>query len=176
MSETRTTTGSPSSGFRLGVYVFKDAEIVDFTAPYGVFSVARRFDPDLDVQLTSVCTGSSVYGRMGLLDGLAATNRKEPDGWRRPGGGRPRSIAWQRVLPPAGSAARASSIADGSITAGGIGSDMEIGFHLLRRAGYGEHLLAGIAPVMEYRGAYEVYREHVEMASGGAARIAGAVV
>src|SRR6185437_6882784 len=29
--------------------------------------------------LTSVCTGSWVYAKMGLLDGLAATNRKEPD-------------------------------------------------------------------------------------------------
>ena len=29
-------------GFRLGVYVFKDAEIVDFAASHGVFSVARR--------------------------------------------------------------------------------------------------------------------------------------
>jgi len=127
-------------GFRLGIYVFKDAEIVDYAAPYGVFSVARRFDPELDafliadamrpVQtqagftvlpnyafadlpamdaflipggfgtrqelhnrrlhgfidalpesclLTSVCTGSWIYGRMGLLDGLSATNRKEPD-------------------------------------------------------------------------------------------------
>src|SRR5512139_3937868 len=127
-------------GFRLGIYVFKDAEIVDFAAPYGVFSVARRYDPELDaflvadalrpVQaqagftvlpnysfsdepamdaflvpggsgtrqevhnrrlhafiralpqetlLTSVCTGSWVYGAMGLLDGLPATNRKEPD-------------------------------------------------------------------------------------------------
>ena len=28
-------------GFRLGVYVFKDAEIVDYAAPHGVFSVAR---------------------------------------------------------------------------------------------------------------------------------------
>src|SRR4051812_14642279 len=36
-------------GFRLGIYVFKDAEILDFAAPYGVFSVARRFDPELDV-------------------------------------------------------------------------------------------------------------------------------
>ena len=35
-----------TSGFRLGIYVFKDAEIVDFAAPYGVFSVARRFDPE----------------------------------------------------------------------------------------------------------------------------------
>ena len=129
-----------TAGFRLGIYVFKDAEIVDFAAPYGVFSVARRFDPELDafliadatrpVQaqagftvlpnysfsdrpamdaflipggfgtrqemhnrrlhefipslpettlLTSVCTGSWIYGVMGLLDGVTATNRKEPD-------------------------------------------------------------------------------------------------
>ncbi len=39
------------AGFRLGVYVVKDAEIVDFAAPYGVFSVARRFDPELDAFL-----------------------------------------------------------------------------------------------------------------------------
>jgi len=128
------------AGFRLGVYVFKDAEVIDFAAPYGVFSVARRFDPELDafliadaarpVQtqagltvlpnysfhdgpamdafripggfgtrqemhnrqlhafvralppstlLTSVCTGSWIYGRMGLLDDICATNRKERD-------------------------------------------------------------------------------------------------
>lgn len=36
-------------GLRLGIYIFKDAEIIDFAAPYGVFSVARRLDPDLDV-------------------------------------------------------------------------------------------------------------------------------
>src|SRR5829696_8125864 len=40
-------------GFRLGIYVFKDAEIVDFAAPYGVFSVARRYDPDLDAFLVT---------------------------------------------------------------------------------------------------------------------------
>ena len=39
------------AGFRLGVYIFKDAEVVDFAAPYGVFSVARRFDPELDAFL-----------------------------------------------------------------------------------------------------------------------------
>ena len=39
------------SGFRLGIYVCKDAEIVDYAAPHGVFSVARRFDPDLDAFL-----------------------------------------------------------------------------------------------------------------------------
>jgi len=40
-----------TSGFRLGIYVFKDAEIVDFAAPHGVFSVARRLDPELDAFL-----------------------------------------------------------------------------------------------------------------------------
>jgi len=35
----------------LGIYVFKDAEIVDFAAPHGVFSVARRYDPELDAFL-----------------------------------------------------------------------------------------------------------------------------
>ena len=35
-------------GFRLGIYMCKDLEIVDFAAPYGVFSVARRLDPELD--------------------------------------------------------------------------------------------------------------------------------
>src|SRR6266542_2995361 len=39
------------AGFRLGIYVFKDAEIVDFAVPHGVFSVARRFDPELDAFL-----------------------------------------------------------------------------------------------------------------------------
>jgi hypothetical protein len=55
-------------GFSLGIYVFKDAEIVDFAAHHSVISVARRFDAELDAFLI-----------MGLLDGLAATNRKEPD-------------------------------------------------------------------------------------------------
>ena len=41
------------SGFRLGIYVFKDAEIVDFAAPHGVFSVARRFDPELEAFLVA---------------------------------------------------------------------------------------------------------------------------
>jgi putative intracellular protease/amidase len=39
------------AGFRLGIYVCKDAEIVDFAAPHGVFSVARRLYPELDAFL-----------------------------------------------------------------------------------------------------------------------------
>ena len=212
------------NGFRLGVYVFKDAEIVDFTAPYGVFSVARRFDPELDafliadaarpVQaqagftvlpnysfqdrpamdaflipggfgtrqemhnrrlhefvrslpeatvLTSVCTGSWVYGRMGLLDGLRATNRKEPDRLEASGFGK---VPIDRLaeIAPACCISRARVVDSGRIvTAGGIASGMELGLHLLRRAGYSEQVLAEIARVVEYRRAYELYREDTEI-------------
>jgi transcriptional regulator GlxA family with amidase domain len=212
------------NGFRLGIYVFKDAEIVDFAAPYGVFSVARRFDPELDafliadaarpVQaqagftvlpnysfqdrpamdaflipggfgtrqemhngrlhefirslpdatlLTSVCTGSWVYGRMGLLDGLRATNRKEPDRLEASGFGK---VPLDRLaeIAPACRISRARVVDAGRIvTAGGIASGMELGFHLIRRAGYRENLVAEIARVMEYSGAYELYRGDVEV-------------
>jgi len=207
-------------GSRLGIYVFKDVEIVDFAAPHGVFSVARRFDPDLDaflvadamrpVQaqagftvlpnyafadapamdaflipggfgtrqemynrrlhdfvrslpeetlLASVCTGSWVYGRMGLLDGLPATNRKEPD---RVEAKPPGMVPLERLakIAPACKPSRARLVDAGRIiTAGGITSGMEMGFHLLRRAGYDEAFVAEVARVMEYTAAYEAYRE-----------------
>ncbi len=213
-------------GFRLGIYVFKDAEIVDFAAPYGVFSVARRFDPELDaffvadamrpVQaqagftvlpnycfsdrpamsaflipggfgtrqelhngrlqeyirslpsstlLTSVCTGSWIYGKMGLLDGLPATNRKEPDrAEASPSGMVP--IDRLAKIAPASRISRARVVDAGRIiTAGGIASGMEMGFHLLRRAGYAEELIGEVARVMEYQKAYELYREDREVTS-----------
>ena len=210
-------------GFRLGVYVFKDAEIVDFAAPYGVFSVARRFDPELDafliadslrpVQtqagftvlpnysfedapamdaflipggfgtrqelynrrlhdyvrtlsdstlLTSVCTGSWIYGKMGLLDGLPATNRKEPDRIESSPAGMVPIDRLARIAP-ATRISRARVVDAGRIvTAGGITSGMEMGFHLLRRAGYSEEFVAEVARVMEYQRAYELYRDDVE--------------
>lgn len=213
------------AGFRLGIYVFKDAEIVDFAAPHGVFSVARRFDPELDafliadamrpVQaqagftvlpnycfddrpamdaflipggfgtrqelynrrlhefvaslpettlLTSVCTGSWIYGLMGLLDGLPATNRKEPD---RVESGAAGMVPIDRLakIAPACRVSRARVVDAGRIiTAGGITSGMEMGFHLLRRAGWDEPLIAEVARVMEYSAAYDLYRTDVEMA------------
>jgi transcriptional regulator GlxA family with amidase domain len=211
------------AGFRLGIYVFKDAEIVDFAAPHGVWSVARRYDPELDafliadamrpVQaqagftvlpnycfadapamdaflipggygtrqemhnrrlhefisslpedclLTSVCTGSWVYGRMGLLDGLPATNRKEPDRVESaPGGKTP--IDRLAEIAPECRVSRARVVDAGRIvTAGGITSGMEMGFHLLRRAGYGEDFVNDVARVMEYAKAYDVYRDDLE--------------
>jgi transcriptional regulator GlxA family with amidase domain len=210
-------------GFRLGIYVFKDAEVIDFAAPYGVFSVARRFDPELEVflvaeamrpvqtqagltvlpnyafndgpamdaflipggfgtrqelnngnlhryvralpattLLTSVCTGSWIYGRMGLLDGLAATNRKEPDALEASSGKVP--IDRLAEIAPNARISRARVVDAGRIvTAGGIASGMEMGFHLLRRAGYDAELVAEVARVMEYSAAYDLYRDDIEV-------------
>ncbi len=211
-------------GFRLGIYVFKDAEIVDFAAPHGVFSVARRFDPELDafliadamrpVQaqsgftvlpnysfadapamdaflipggfgtrqemhnrrlhefvrslpesclLTSVCTGSWVYGRMGLLDGLPATNRKEPDRIEASGFG---LVPIDRLaeIAPRARISRARVVDAGRIiTAGGITSGMELGLHLLRRAGWDEAALREVARVMEYHRAFDLYARDLEV-------------
>lgn len=214
------------SGFRLGVYVFKDAEVIDYAAPYGVFSVARRFDPELEVflisdamrpvqtqagltvlpnysfqdrpdldaflipggfgtrqemnngslhryieslpdscLLTSVCTGSWIYGVMGLLDGIAATNRKEPDRLEASQMGK---VPIERLaeIAPACRISRARVVDSGRIiTGGGIASGMEMGFHLLRRAGYEESFINEVARVMEYKAAYDIYRDDREEAS-----------
>jgi transcriptional regulator GlxA family with amidase domain len=210
--------GSARPGFRLGILMFKDAEILDFAAPYGVFSVARRFDPSLDVffvaeslrpvqaqagftvlpnscfgdrpalnaflipggfgtrqemynerlheyiralpadiLLTSVCTGSWVFGRMGLLDGLPATNRKEPDALEASALGKV-PLARLAEIAPACRISRARVVDAGRIiTAGGIAAGMELGFRLLRRAGYGEPFIEDVARVMEYSDAYRLY-------------------
>lgn len=213
------------NGFRLGIYIFKDAEIVDFAAPYGVFSVARRWEPGLEaffvadamrpVQaqagftvlpnysfndhpdmdaflipggfgtrqemfnrrlheyirslpagtlLTSVCTGSWVYGVMGLLDGVAATNRKEPDRVEQgPHGKVP--IDRLAEIAPACRISRARVVDAGRIvTAGGITSGMEMGFYLLRRAGFDEAFVREVARVMEYSAAFDLYKDDVARA------------
>jgi len=212
------------SGFRLGIYMFKDAEIVDFAAPFGVFAVARRFDLELDVffiseamrpvqaqagftvlpnysfgdtpsisaflvpggvgtrqemhnrnlhsyirklpencLLTSVCTGSWIYGQMGLLNGVTATNRKEPDPLEASSKGK---VPIDRLaeIAPACKISRARVVDSGRIiTAGGITAGMEMGFHLLRRAGYSENFVSEVARVMEYSKAYGLYRDDLEV-------------
>jgi transcriptional regulator GlxA family with amidase domain len=225
MSHEREPSRPARAGFRLGIYVFKDAEVIDYAAPHGVFSVARRFDPEIDaflvadalrpVQtqagltvwpnygfperpamdaflipggfgtrqemhnarlhefirslpehtlLASVCTGSWVYARMGLLDGLAATSRKEPDRLEASTMGMV-PIDRLAALAPRCRISRARIVDAGRVvTGGGIASGMEMGFHLLRRAGYDEAWIAEIARVMEYAAAYDIYRDDVEYA------------
>jgi hypothetical protein len=101
---------------------------------------------------------------MGLLDGLPATNRKEPDRVESsPAGMVP--IDRLAKIAPAARISRARVVDAGRIiTAGGIASGMEMGFHLLRRAGYSEPFIAEVARVMEYQKAYELYRDDVEKA------------
>ncbi len=220
-------------GFRLGVYVFKDAEIVDYAAPCGVFSVARRFDPSLDVflvadalrpvqtqagltvlpnyalddrpaldaflipggfgtrqemynrkladyirnlpedcLLTSVCTGSWIYAAMGLLDGLVATNRKEPDRIEASHLGKT-PIDRLAEIAPACRISHARVVDAGRIiTGGGISAGMEVGFHLLRRAGYDDAFVREVARVMEYQRAWAQYEHDIEYASPSAAPLA----
>jgi hypothetical protein len=100
---------------------------------------------------------------MGLLDGLSATNRKEPDRIEAgPNGKVP--IVRLADIAPACRISRARVVDAGRIiTAGGITSGMEMGFHLLRRAGYDEGFVFEVARVMEYTAAYEVYREDVDV-------------
>src|SRR5947209_18435035 len=104
--------------------------------------------------LTSVCTGSWVYAKMGLLDGLPATNRKEPDRTEASPTGK---VPIDRLaeIAPACRISRARVVDAGRIiTAGGITSGMEMGFHLLRRAGYDDDFITEVARVMEYAAAY----------------------
>lgn len=210
-------------GFRLGIYIFKDAEVIDYAAPYGVFSTARRLDPSLDAffisdsnkpiqtqagltvlpnytfndnpavdaflipggygtrqetynkklheyilslsentLLTSVCTGSWIYANMGLLDGVSATSRKEPDRLESsPLGIVP--IDRLAQLAPACKISRARVVdSERIITGGGISAGMEVGFHLLRRAGYDEEFIMEVARIMEYHKAYEVLKDDIE--------------
>ena len=114
--------------------------------------------------ITSVCTGSWIYGAMGLLDGKPATNRKEPDRLEASNFGKVPIDRLAEIAPKA-RISRARVVDAGRIiTAGGIASGMEMGFHLLRRAGYDEPLIADVARVMEYKAAYELYRDDVEYA------------
>jgi transcriptional regulator GlxA family with amidase domain len=99
---------------------------------------------------------------MGLLDGRPATNRKEPDRLEASNFGK---VPIDRLaeIAPACRISRARVVDTGRIvTAGGIASGMEMGFHLLRRAGYEESLIGEVARVMEYKVAYDLYRDDID--------------
>jgi hypothetical protein len=46
-----------------------------------------------------------------------------------------------------------------------MAAGMELGFHLLRRAGYDEPFLDEVARTLEYDRAYDVYRHDLEVSS-----------
>jgi transcriptional regulator GlxA family with amidase domain len=209
--------------FRLGVYVFEEAEILDFAAPCGVFSVAGRFNPGLELVvlgetgqpvtarsgftvvpgralddagfldalllpggpgarremhnerlrafvsslpentlLGSVCSGALILGQMGLLDGVRATSRREPD---------PGTLSFSRSslvdllseVAPRARLSRARLVDCGRIvTSGGPAAGLDMGLHLLRRAGHDDSFVSEVARVMDYTLGYEIYLEDVE--------------
>lgn len=105
-----------------------------------------------------------ILARAGLLDGLPATSRKEPD---RAEAQPPGMVPGDRLaaLASACRVSRARGVDAGRvITAAGISAGMEMGFHLLRRAGYDEAFIDDVARVMEYTKAYEAYRDDRETA------------
>lgn len=200
---------------RLGIYLFNGAEVIDWAAPFGVFAVAKRMDPELDVftigetaqtvhatgdlsvnprytladqpamdafllpggigtraaqhdqrlisfirnlppetLLTSVCTGSWILGRAGLLDGLTATSRKNGD---------PSEILLPidrlAQIAPDATIDRHRIVDTGRIiTAGGISSGIEMGLHLLSRFGHDDEFVNTVAHVMEYQKQWEQTR------------------
>ncbi|MEC5385204.1 DJ-1/PfpI family protein [Uliginosibacterium sp. H3] len=210
-------------GFRLGIYVFRDAEVLDYAAVAGVLSVARRIDPEIDVfligevlrpvstqagisvlpsyalsdapaidalllpggpgarpemhnrklhdyirslppscLLASVGTGAWIYGRMGLLDGLSATSRKEADRLEASHMGKT-PIDRLAEIAPRCRVSRARVVDAGRlITSSGISSGVELGLHLLRRAGHDERVIEEVVRVMEYQRGYAVYRDDIE--------------
>ncbi len=113
--------------------------------------------------LTSVCTGSWIYGKMGLLDSLPATNRKEPDRLEASAFGKVPIARLAEIAPDCRISIARVVDAGRIITAGGISSGMEMGFHLLKRAGYDEGFIAEVARTMEYHQAYALYRQDIEI-------------
>jgi transcriptional regulator GlxA family with amidase domain len=51
------------------------------------------------------------------------------------------------------------------ITAAGISSGIELGFHLLRRAGFDESFRREVARVMEYLDAYDIRKDSLELSA-----------
>lgn len=200
---------------RLGIYIFDGVEVVDFTAPFGIFAVAQRMDPELDVFLVgdtaksvqataglqvtpryglddhpdmdaflipggigtrremhnarllgfvralpektclvSVCTGSWIYGKAGILDDLKATSRKNGDPSEK-------IIPIDRLarIAPKCSIDRHRIVDQGRvITAGGISSGLETGLYLLLRFGHDEAFVESVARIMEYERQWELMK------------------
>jgi putative intracellular protease/amidase len=71
----------------IGIYVFEDVEVMDFAAPYGVFSVARRFDPALDVFLVAeVLRPVQAQAGLTVVPNYSFAERPAMDAFLIPGG------------------------------------------------------------------------------------------
>jgi len=112
--------------------------------------------------LVSVCTGSWVYGMAGLLDNVAATNRKNGD---------PNEpiVPIDRLakIAPKCRIDRHRVVDSGRIvTGGGITSGIEVGFHLLKRFGYPTDFIDKVAYIMEYEKQWELMKDDIVYTAG----------
>lgn len=72
---------------RLGIYVFDGVEVVDFTAPLGVFAVAQRLDPELDAFLVGDAAGAiAATGNFKVTPRYALDDHPDMDAFLIPGG------------------------------------------------------------------------------------------
>ena len=118
-----------------------------------------------DCLLTSVCTGSWMYGEMGLLDGLVATNRKEPDFQEMSANGMvpiDRLTALLRSLPPVKLAVPGWLTAVVSLLQAESVPVWKWAFTCLGERGMIRRLFPKCR-VMEYSGAYELYKNDVQI-------------
>lgn len=113
--------------------------------------------PPDETLLVSVCTGSWVYGKAGLLDDRKATNRKYGDSSED-------TVPIDRLAEIASEAdIDDHRIVDTGriVTAGGISSGLEMGFHLLSRFGYDEEFIEEVANITEYDQQWELMKDDV---------------
>ena len=110
--------------------------------------------PD-ETLLVSVCTGSWIYGQIGLLDDRKATNRKHGDPSEK-------TVPIERLaeIAPDTDIDEHRVVDTGRImTAGGISSGIEMGFHLLSRFGYDEEFITEVAYIMEYDQQWDLMKD-----------------
>src|SRR5262249_54801203 len=88
--------------------------------------------------LTSVCTGPVGCGGRRGCGAPRARRRRGRAGAEASGAGRVRTAGLPGVAPPCRVSRARVGDAGRIVPAGGITAGMEMGFHLLRRAGYGE--------------------------------------
>lgn len=72
---------------RLGIYIFDGVEVIDFSAPFGVFAVAQRMDPELDAFLVGdTATPIETTAGMTVRPRYALDDHPDMDAFLIPGG------------------------------------------------------------------------------------------
>ncbi len=74
-------------GKRLGIYIYNGAEVIDWAGPVGVFAVARRLDPELDVFLIGDSVSSVMAtGNLTVQPRYSLDQKPDMDAFLIPGG------------------------------------------------------------------------------------------